>query len=135
MLFTQKVGDRFSGVSGLSLTLPIAAIIYAFVGVPQLIGTLDWRLLLIAAGLALLAPVLPFGLEMLALKRMTHTAFGTLMAVEPAVGVVLGLIVLRQVPDLFQIVGIVCVVLAGACAQRGGTRDPLPDPPPASPQE
>lgn len=128
MLLTQKVGDRFSGVSALSLTLPIAAIVYAFVGVPPLVGHLDWRLLLIAAGLALLAPVLPFGLEMLALRRMTHTAFGTLMALEPAFGVLLGLVVLQQIPTLFQIAGIVCVVLAGAGAQLGGTRDPLPDP-------
>ena len=128
MLLTQKVGDRFSGVSALSLTLPIAAVVYAFVGVPPLLGHLDWRLLLVAAGLALLAPVLPFGLEMLALRRMTHTAFGTLMALEPAFGVLLGLIVLHQVPTVFQIVGIVCVVLAGAGAQLGGERDPLPDP-------
>ena len=136
MLLTQKVGDRFSGVSALSLTLPIAAIFYAFVGVPPLVGHLDWRLLLVAAGLALLAPVLPFGLEMLALRRMTHTAFGTLMALEPAFGVLLGLIVLQQIPTVFQIVGIVCVVCAGAGAQLGGTRDPLPDPlagPPADP--
>ena len=136
MLLTQKVGDRFSGVSALSLTLPIAAIVYAFVGVPPLVGHLDWRLLLVAAGLALLAPVLPFGLEMLALRRMTHTAFGTLMALEPAFGVLLGLVVLQQIPTLFQIAGIVCVVLAGAGAQLGGTRDPLPDPlldPPVDP--
>lgn len=137
MLLTQKVGDRFSGVSALSLTLPIAAVVYAVVGVPPLVGHLDWRLLLIAVGLALLAPVLPFGLEMLALRRMTHTAFGTLMALEPAFGVLLGLIVLQQIPTLFQIAGIVCVVLAGAGAQLGGTRDPLPDPasglPPDSP--
>ncbi len=128
MLLTQRVGDRFSGVSALSLTLPIAAIIYAFVGVPQLVGHLDWRMLLVAAGLALLAPVLPFGLEMLALRRMTHTAFGTLMALEPAFGVLLGLVVLQQVPTAFQIAGIVCVVLAGAGAQLGGRREPLPDP-------
>jgi threonine/homoserine efflux transporter RhtA len=29
---------------------------------------------------------LPFALEMAALRRMTHNAFGTLMALEPAFG-------------------------------------------------
>ena len=35
-----------------------------------------------AAGLALLLPVLPFALEMLALRRMSASAFGTLIAVQ-----------------------------------------------------
>ena len=138
ILLTQRVGDRFTGISGLSLTIPVAAIMTAFIGVPQAIGNLDWRVLLFALGLALLAPVLAFGLEMLALRRMTHTAFGTLMAVEPAFGVVLGVVVLHQLPSLLQVAGIVLVVLAGAGAQRGGTRILEPPPvdagaPPAEP--
>lgn len=76
-----------------------------------------------AAGLALLLPVLPYPLEMLALRRMTPTAFGTLMALEPAIGLLLGLVVLSQQPSGVQTVGIALVVLAGAGAQRGGRRD------------
>ena len=128
ILLTQQVGDRFQGISGLSITIPVAAVVAALLGVPQAVGHLDWRVLLIAAGLALLAPVAAFGLEMLALRRMTHTAFGTLMAVEPAIGVLLGLIVLHQTPSALQIGGIVLVVLAGAGAQRGGTRTREPRP-------
>ncbi|MEU4363510.1 EamA family transporter [Promicromonospora sp. NPDC023987] len=129
ILLTQRVGDRFSGISGLSITIPVAAVVAALIGVPQASGQLDWRVLLIAAGLALLAPVAAFGLEMLALRRMTHTAFGTLMAVEPAFGVLLGLLVLHQRPSPLQLAGIVLVVLAGAGAQRGGsrTREPRPE--------
>jgi len=59
---------------------------------------------------------------MLALRRMTHTAFGTLLAVEPAFGLVIGLIVLSQAPGVWQLVGIALVVAAGAAAQRGGRR-------------
>ena len=61
---------------------------------------------------------------MLALRRMTPTAFGTLMALEPAIGVLLGLLVLHQKPSIIQVVGILLVVLAGAAAQRGGRRRP-----------
>ena len=128
ILLTQQVGDRFSGISGLSITIPVAAVVAALLGVPQAAGHLDWQVLLIAGGLALLAPVAAFGLEMLALRRMTHTAFGTLMAVEPAFGVTLGLIVLHQTPSSLQIGGIALVVLAGAGAQRGGTRTREPRP-------
>ena len=53
---------------------------------------------------------------------MTATAFGTLMALEPAIGVLLGLLVLHQKPSPAQLAGILLVVLAGAGAQRGGRR-------------
>lgn len=123
IVLTQKIGDRFSGVSGLAITIPISAITAAFIGVPQAINNLNAQVLLIALGLAILLPVLTFGLEMLALKRMTQNAFGTLMAMEPAMGLLLGIIVLNQIPDAAQWLGIVIVVFAGACAQKGGLRE------------
>jgi inner membrane transporter RhtA len=122
ILFTQKVGDRLTGIGSLSLTVPIAAVASAFVGVPQAVGHLTPGLLLEAALLALLMPVLPFVLELLALRRMTHTAFGTLMALEPAIGLAYGAVLLTQAPSVGQLVGITLVVVAGAASQRGGRR-------------
>lgn len=52
--------------------------------------------MLTAAGLALLFPVMQYALDLPALRHMTQTAFGTLMALEPAVGVLLGLLLLSQ---------------------------------------
>lgn len=126
ILLTQRVSDRFSGISSLSITITIAAATAAMVGVPQASGHLSLAVVAGAAGLALLHPVLPFALELLALRQMTPTAFGTLVALEPAFGVLLGLLVLRQQPSFVQIVGILLVVLAGAAAQRGGRRRPRP---------
>jgi inner membrane transporter RhtA len=125
VVLTQHVGDRFTGVRALSLTIPVAAATAAVAGIPQAVGHLTPPVLLAAVGLALLLPVLPFALEMLALRHMQPTAFGTLMALEPAIGVVLGALVLHQVPSVVQVVGIVLVVLAGATAQRSGRR-PVP---------
>ena len=122
ILLTQRVGDRFAGIGGLSLTVPIAAATAAVAGIPQATGQLTLGIVAAAVGLALLHPVLPFAFEMLALRRMTHTAFGTLMAIEPAIGVLLGLLVLHQTPSIIQVVGILLVVLAGTAAQRGGRR-------------
>ncbi|SDJ11460.1 inner membrane transporter RhtA [Frankineae bacterium MT45] len=126
ILFTQAVGDRFDGVSGLAITIPIAAITAAIAGIPQAAGHLTWTNLAAAAGLALLLPVLPYALEMMALRRLSSTAFGTLMALEPAFGTVLGLIVLSQRPDPAQLVGIALVVIAGGAAQRNGHREDAP---------
>ncbi|WP_429951097.1 EamA family transporter [Leucobacter allii] len=123
-LFTQHVGDRFSGISGLSLTIPVAALATLPLGLPQLVGgEFAWWVLPAAAGIALITPVIAFGLEMLALRRMTHTAFGTLLSIEPAFGILIGLLVLAQTPSLMQLLGIAIVIVAGAAAQRGGRRD------------
>ncbi|UNX55911.1 EamA family transporter [Georgenia sp. TF02-10] len=122
-LLTQHVGDRFSGISGLSLTIPVAALATLPVGLPQVItGSFTWWVLPAAAGIALLTPVIAFGLEMLALRRMTHTAFGTLLSIEPAFGILIGLLVLAQTPTIVQLIGITLVVVAGTAAQRGGAR-------------
>jgi inner membrane transporter RhtA len=135
-VFTQHIGDCYSGISGLALTIPIAAVFTAPVGMPQVLGgNATWWVLLLAAGIALLSPVFSFGLEMGALRRMNHTAFGTLLAVEPALAVLIGLIVLHQTPSAVQVIGITLVVIAGAAAQRGSSRGPaasadLAPPPP-----
>lgn len=126
IVLTQRIGDLFTGITALSLTIPVAAATAAIVGVPQAAGHLTLTTVAAAIGLALLLPVVPFALEMLALRRMTPTAFGTLMAVEPAIAVILGLVVLHQTPALIQILGIVIVIAAGAAAQRDGTRVPPP---------
>lgn len=124
-ILTQHVGDRFSGISGLALTIPIAALAIAPFGIPQAIGgEFSWWVVAAAAGIALITPVISFGLEMLALRRMTHHAFGTFLSIEPAFGVLTGLVVLSQTPSPMQILGIALVVLAGASAQRGGARPP-----------
>lgn len=127
IVLTQHIGDRFSGISGLSITIPIAAATAAVIGVPQAAGAMSPEVLAAAAGLALLLPVLPFALEMLALRHLTHTAFGTLMALEPAFGLLLGMLVLQQYPGATQLVGIALVVVAGAAAQRRGRRTPSPE--------
>ncbi len=124
ILLTQRIGDRFTGLTGLSMTVPIAAVTAAIVGIPQASGHISFSVLAAATGLAILLPVLPLAFELLALRRMTQTAFGTLMALEPAFALLLGLVILKQEPSPTQLVGIGFVVLAGAGAQRGGRRRP-----------
>ena len=132
IVLTQKVGERFDGLQGLSITIPVAALTAAVIGVPQAWGQVTWSVLAAALGLALLLPVLPFSLELLALRRLTTAAFGTLMALEPALGLVIGLVVLAQVPGILQVLGVVLVVIAGVGAERRGHRTETPPgaPPP-----
>jgi inner membrane transporter RhtA len=125
ILLTARVGDRFAGIEGLSITIPIAAVVAAVFGLPQaLAGHITIEVVLAAIGLALLQPIAVFGLEMLALRRITTSAFGTLMALEPGVALVVGGLLLAQLPSALQVVGIGLVVVAGVGAARGGGREP-----------
>jgi inner membrane transporter RhtA len=128
IVITQHVGDRFAGVDGLAISLPVAAIVTAVVGLPQAWGHLSMQVLLVGLGAAILLPLIPWTFELYALRRLTKAAFGTLMALEPAIALVIGIVVLHQSAAVWQFVGIACVVLAGIAAERTGHReDDLPD--------
>ncbi|TLM86183.1 EamA family transporter [Pseudarthrobacter sp. NamE5] len=113
ILLTQRAGDEVNGLQALAVSMPVAALATTvFVG-PAVAAHLDWQLLLVGAGLALLMPVVPFSLELLALRRLKASAFGTLMSLEPAIAVAIGFLVLGQLPGLSAVLGIVLVVAAG----------------------
>jgi inner membrane transporter RhtA len=125
ILLTQRVGDEVSGVRGLAVSMPVAGLVATVVAGPGVFGDLTWRLVLIGLGLAILVPVVPFTLELLALRRLTASAFGVLMSLEPAAALLIGLLVLHQVPDLAAVAGIALVVTASIGAQRTGARPEL----------
>ena len=122
IIFTQKVGDNFKGVKGLAISIPIAAIATGVVGINEALPSLTPELILMGAGLALLIPLIPYTLEMMALRRMNRSAFGTLMSVEPAIALLIGAVVLLQLPTLLQVAGISLVLLAGYFSQRDSER-------------
>jgi inner membrane transporter RhtA len=128
IVITQHVGDRFAGVDGLAISLPVAAVVTAVVGLPQAAGHLTPQVLLVGLAAALLLPLIPWTLELYALRRLTKSAFGTLMSLEPAIALTIGMVVLHQMPAAAQLLGIGCVVAAGIAAERTGQRGAdLPD--------
>jgi inner membrane transporter RhtA len=128
ILLTQRVGDQVAGVTGLSVSMPVAALVASLAVGPGAIGQMTWQLWLAGIGLAVLLPVVPFALEMLALRRLTTAAFGTLMSLEPAFALVIGLLLLGQVPSMLAVLGIGFVVTAGIGAERTGGRELPPEP-------
>jgi inner membrane transporter RhtA len=113
ILLTQRAGNELSGLQALAVSMPVAAVATTVVVGPSVFGRLDWQLLLVGAGLALLLPVIPFSLELLALRRLKASAFGTLMSLEPAIAVLIGFVFLGQTPGPSAILGIALVVAAG----------------------
>ena len=122
ILLTQRAGDAVSGLSALAVSMPVAAVIATLTVGPSVISDISWQLLVTGIGLALLLPVIPFSLELLALRRLTTAAFGTLMALEPAIALIIGLAVLGQIPRPAAFIGIALVVIAGVGAERTGAR-------------
>jgi inner membrane transporter RhtA len=120
IVLMKKVGGVFQGMEGLSLSLLIAAAIAAPFGLSQ-IGHVTVTAVATTAGLAVLVPLLPYGLEMIALRSMPASSFGILMSLEPAMGALSGFLVLHQSMDRLQMTGtalVVCASVGSVLASR-----------------
>ncbi len=123
ILLTQAVGDEVAGIAGLAISMPVAGVLASVTVGPAALTRMTPGLWVVGLGLAVLLPVVPFALEMVALQRLTTAAFGTLMSLEPAFALVVGLVLLTQVPGPPAVVGIAFVVAAGIGAERTGARE------------
>jgi inner membrane transporter RhtA len=128
ILLTQHVGDGVDGINGLAVSMPVAGVVATLVAGPAVLAKMTPEILIIGVGLAILLPVVPFALEMMSLRRLTTATFGTLMALEPAFAMIVGLVVLHQIPGPLGTVGICFVVAAGIGAARTGARSSPPVP-------
>src|SRR6266542_3370724 len=103
ILLSAETGRRFGQLDGMALAG----------------GTLvEPHNLLTGAAVAVLSSVLPYSLELLALRRIRPVVFGILMSLEPAVGALAGFSVLGQRLSVLQIGGMACVVAASIAVTR-----------------
>ena len=120
-----RMGRAFRGGSGLALAMCVGALVTLPAGLASDLeqGFAEPRLLLIAAGVALASSVIPYSLEIDALRRMPVRVFGVLMSLEPAVAALAGLVVLGQALEAREWAAVALVVAASAGATataRGG---------------
>ncbi|GGV21230.1 membrane protein [Actinomadura cremea] len=124
ILLTAATGQRFAGSSGLAVASVVGTAAVLPVGVAE--GgaeMLDPRLLLIGLGVGLLSSVIPYSLELEALRRMPARVFGILMSLEPAAAALVGVALLGEILSGRQWIAIVCVVVASVGATRS-QKDP-----------
>lgn len=106
---------------GLAGAMLVAALVLLPLGTPAAAVALpDPALLTAAIGVGLLASVVPYSLEQIALARLTRARFALLLSLMPATATVVGLVVLGQVPGLAEAAGIGLVVVAAALSGRHG---------------
>jgi len=113
ILLSSRTGAIFDGLDGLAIALVVSTVVVLPAGVSS-IDTWTAEHLLKGLGLAVLSSLLPYSLELLALRRLSASVFGILLSLEPAVAALAGLIVLEQRLGPGQIVGLALVVLASA---------------------
>jgi inner membrane transporter RhtA len=111
IFLSAQVGQSFPGVTGLALAMVVAAVLLLPVGI---VGSgsmlLNGPVLLLGAGVGVLSSVLPYSLELEALRRVPPRIFGVLMSLEPAIAAVIGLLLLHQQVGLRAAVAIALVI-------------------------
>ncbi|SDM68889.1 inner membrane transporter RhtA [Lentzea albidocapillata subsp. violacea] len=124
ILVTAKLGSQTTDGKGLALAMVVGAVIALPFGVGSA-GTAMLDPLVLAAGfaVALMSSVIPYSLELEALRRMPPRVFGILMSMEPAVAAVAGLVLLGEHLKAAQWAAVCCVVIASI----GATRSARPD--------
>jgi threonine/homoserine efflux transporter RhtA len=119
ILASAATGRRFPGSTGLTLAMVVAALAVTPVGVTAGAVLLRPGVLAIGACIGLLSSVIPYSLELEALRRVPPRVFGVLMSLEPAVAALVGLFLLGQVLAPREWIAIGSVMAACIGAMRG----------------
>lgn len=127
ILTSARVGRSFARLQGLALTMLVSTVLLTPVGAASW-PTWTAPALLVALGVALLSSVLPYSLELMALRRLSARVFGVLLSLEPAVAALAGLLVLGQRLDGVQLAGMGFVVAASVLVLGAGRAAPPGDP-------
>jgi len=127
ILGSKAAGQRMPGASGLVIAMWVAALAVTVPGLAAGAPAMFRPSFLAAgAGIGLLSSVIPYWLELEALRRIPTSLFGVWMSVQPAVAALIGLVVLGQRLSVAEWSGIACVVAASAGA-AGMARDGEPE--------
>ena len=123
IILSRATGRRFTGTSGLTIAMGVAAVLSIPVGVAAGQGALlRPDVLLTGVAIGLLSSIIPYSLELEALRRVPARVFGIWMSLEPAVAALVGLAMLGESLAVSEWVAIVLVMIACAGAARGGNR-------------
>ncbi|CAM5765837.1 membrane protein [Labrys miyagiensis] len=122
ILLMKHIGSAFNGLEGLAISFVSAALVATPFGLYEMGFRLPGEFVLHTSGLAILTPLLPYALEMAALRRLSSATFGILMSAEPGIGALAGFLILGEPLSLQQMLGIALVISASIGAVLSGAR-------------
>jgi inner membrane transporter RhtA len=130
ILLSAQTGRRWPGLDGLAVASVVATLLLApFAFVTGGAGLLDLRILALGAAVGMLSSVIPYSLEMTALRTIRPALFSVLMSLEPAAAALAGVVVLQEFLSPLQLLAMACVVVAsvGATRTHRVIHEPAPD--------
>lgn len=123
IVFSARTGRRFPQADGLALAMGVAAVLSLPLGVIEAgSDLLRPSTLALGVGVAVLSSVLPYTLELLALRRLPAPTFAILMSLEPAIAATAGFLVLSQALSALDAAAIALVIAASMGAVRSQAR-------------
>lgn len=123
IIFSSRVGRSVAGINGLALAMGVASILLIPVGIVVTgVHLFHPTTLLVGLGVALLSSVIPYSLEIEALRRLSTRVFGLLMSMEPAIATLVGLVLLGERIGIRSFVSIVLITIAIIGTLRGESR-------------
>lgn len=123
ILVSGRIGRSLPGGQGLALAMAVAAIGLLPFAVPVSGEILSKPLLLVGAVVvALLSTTIPLSLEYEALKRLSPSAYGVLVSLEPAVATVVGAVLLNERIGARSTLAVMCVTIAAIGTTLSGRR-------------
>ncbi|MEU8715563.1 EamA family transporter [Streptomyces sp. NPDC048663] len=125
IIFSARTGRRFPQADGLALAMAVAALLFLPLGIAEAGGRLlDPTTLALGSSVAVLSSVLPYTLELLALRRLPAPTFAVLMSLEPAIAATAGFLILDQALSAAQAAAVALVIAAsiGAVRTQAGRR-------------
>lgn len=125
ILSTQASGRLWAGVEGLAVASTLATVAVAPFAIGQAGSTLlTPRLLLLGVLVGLLSSLIPYSLEMIALRRLSPRVFGILLCLEPAAAALVAAVLLNEWLTPLQVVAVACVSAASVGAARSESAEP-----------
>lgn len=123
IVFSARTGRRFPQADGLALAMAVAAVLSLPLGILEAgSDLLVPSTLALGVGVAVLSSVLPYTLELLALRRLPAPTFAILMSLEPAIAATAGFLLLNQAMSAPDALAIALVIAASMGAVRSQTR-------------
>jgi inner membrane transporter RhtA len=123
ILASARAGAAVPGQGGLAVAMTVGALVSLPAGLAGATRTFTSpHLLLLALGTGLLASVIPYTLEMSALRRLPQQVFGILLSLEPAVAAVAGWLLLAQSLSPKTAAAVTVVVLASVGSTLSAVR-------------
>ncbi|MET8274447.1 MULTISPECIES: EamA family transporter [unclassified Streptomyces] len=119
IVFSARTGRRFPQADGLALAMVVAAVLSLPLGILESGAKLAVpSTLAMGAAVALMSSVLPYTLELMALRRLPAHTFAVLMSLEPAIAATAGFLILDQALTATDALAIALVIGASMGAVR-----------------